>query len=73
MMTTPTPFPLFISLALTNACNLCCKMCGQWSETGYLTNKVKDHHDDQMDIAVWKGLVDKITTHDIRLILICGG
>ncbi|MEJ2544983.1 MAG: radical SAM protein, partial [Calditrichaceae bacterium] len=56
----------------TNACNLRCQMCGQWSETGYLTNNIKDHHD-QMDIAIWKGLVDEIAGHDIRLLLIRGG
>ena len=29
-------FPRRVSLTITNACNLRCKMCGQWSETGYI-------------------------------------
>ena len=31
---TSAPFRL-ISLKITNACNLRCKMCGQWGESGY--------------------------------------
>jgi MoaA/NifB/PqqE/SkfB family radical SAM enzyme len=65
-------FPQFISFTLTNACNLRCRMCGQWSETGYITNKVKDPHA-KMDIADWKRLVDEITEYDIRSLLIRGG
>lgn len=46
-------FPQFISFTLTNACNLRCKMCGQWSETGYIKNRVKNPGS-QMRISEWK-------------------
>jgi len=28
------PFPTFVQLRVTNLCNLRCKMCGQWGDTG---------------------------------------
>src|SRR5580765_5187883 len=28
------PMPTFVQLRVTNLCNLRCKMCGQWGETG---------------------------------------
>lgn len=30
----PVPWPTFVQLRLTNLCNLRCRMCGQWGETG---------------------------------------
>src|SRR6185295_12111425 len=30
----PVPMPTFIQLRVTNLCNLRCKMCGQWGDTG---------------------------------------
>ncbi|MDD5067910.1 MAG: radical SAM protein [bacterium] len=32
-------FPKLVSLTITNQCNLRCKMCGQWSEEGYMLKK----------------------------------
>ena len=29
-------FPAFVSFTITNACNLRCTMCGQWSPDGYV-------------------------------------
>lgn len=65
-------FPIFISFTLLNACNLRCKMCGQWSETGYVRNKVVEANP-QLKVDVWKSLVDEISNHKIRFILIRGG
>lgn len=28
-------FPGYVSFTVTNACDLRCRMCGQWSEHGY--------------------------------------
>src|SRR6202022_4683552 len=28
------PMPTFVQLRVTNVCNLRCKMCGQWGDTG---------------------------------------
>ena len=30
----PVPLPTFVQLRVTNLCNLRCKMCGQWGDTG---------------------------------------
>src|SRR5438128_3751128 len=32
--TVPVPMPTFVQLRVTNLCNLRCKMCGQWGDTG---------------------------------------
>jgi MoaA/NifB/PqqE/SkfB family radical SAM enzyme len=65
-------FPQFISFTVLNACNLRCKMCGQWSETGYVKNKIVDANP-QLDVSEWKRLVDEISSHKIRFILMRGG
>ena len=65
-------FPQFISFTVLNACNLRCKMCGQWSETGYVKNKIVDANP-QLKVNVWKRLVDEISGHKIRFILLRGG
>jgi len=65
-------FPQFISFTVLNACNLRCKMCGQWSETGYVKNKIVDANP-QLKLSDWKRLIDEISEHNIRFILIRGG
>ena len=65
-------FPQFISCTVLNACNLRCKMCGQWNETGYVKNKIVDANP-QLKVSVWKRLVDEISGHKIRFILLRGG
>lgn len=65
-------FPQFISFTLTSACNLRCKMCGQWSENGYIKKQIKSSSS-QMDLTQWKKLVDEIAMHKIRFVLIRGG
>jgi MoaA/NifB/PqqE/SkfB family radical SAM enzyme len=32
-------FPSVVSLTVSIACNLRCRMCGQWSEEGYIRGK----------------------------------
>jgi radical SAM protein with 4Fe4S-binding SPASM domain len=32
--TAPVPMPTFVQLRVTNLCNLRCRMCGQWGDTG---------------------------------------
>jgi len=67
-------FPKFISFTVTNACNLRCKMCGQWSEDGYIKNKTKCPDTGTiMKLEDWKRLVDEITNYKIRFILVRGG
>lgn len=67
-------FPQFISFTVTNACNLRCQMCGQWSEEGYINNKTKrPDTGTRMKLEDWKRLVDEIANHKIRFILVRGG
>ena len=65
-------FPEYISFTLTNSCNLRCRMCGQWSNEGYVSNRVKDPRS-IMKLDQWKKLVDEISNYKIRFILIRGG
>jgi len=65
-------FPEKISFTITNKCNLQCKMCGQWSEEGYI--KTGSHNfGDELKIEDWKRLVDEIAKHKIDFFLIRGG
>jgi MoaA/NifB/PqqE/SkfB family radical SAM enzyme len=67
-------FPQFISFTVTNACNLRCKMCGQWSEEGYIKNKAKCPDPvTKMKLEDWKRLVDEAANYQIRFILVRGG
>ena len=65
-------FPEFVSFTVSNACNLRCKMCGQWSEEGYIKNNMVDANS-HLNLNDWKKLVDEISGHKVRLILIRGG
>jgi len=65
-------FPQFISFTVTNACNLRCRMCGQWSEEGYVLNRTVDTRS-RMSLGAWKRLVDEIAHQKIRFILVRGG
>ena len=65
-------FPRFISFTVTNSCNLRCRMCGQWSEQGYVLNHTVDTRS-RMRVEDWKRLVDEIAGHQIRFILVRGG
>ena len=65
-------FPQIISFTVLNACNLRCKMCGQWSETGYVKNKIIDANL-KLEVNEWKRLVDEISHHKVKFILLRGG
>ncbi|HTY36927.1 MAG TPA: radical SAM protein [Bacteroidota bacterium] len=65
-------FPQFVSFTVTNACNLRCRMCGQWSEDGYVLNRRIDTSE-RMTLQDWKRLVDEIASHKIRFVLVRGG
>jgi MoaA/NifB/PqqE/SkfB family radical SAM enzyme len=77
-------FPQSISFTVTNACNLRCRMCGQWSDEGYMRGaaarprKSGDHSEGArphptLTIAAWKGLVDEVAAHGVGGILLRGG
>jgi sulfatase maturation enzyme AslB (radical SAM superfamily) len=59
-------FPQFISFTVTNSCNLRCRMCGQWSEEGYVLNRTVDTRS-HMRLEDWKRLVDEIAANRFSL------
>jgi len=65
-------FPQSISFTLTNVCNLRCRMCGQWSESGYMHDR-KDRLKEEISLSDWKRLVDELAAHNIDSILLRGG
>jgi MoaA/NifB/PqqE/SkfB family radical SAM enzyme len=65
-------FPQSISLTITNYCNLRCKMCGQWSEEGYMHGR-KAGLKREMKLADWKRVVDELAEHHVPSLLLRGG
>lgn len=65
-------FPQSISLTITNACNLRCRMCGQWSTEGYMHGR-KEGLKQELTLADWKRLVDEIAAHGVSSVLLRGG
>ena len=65
-------FPESISLTITNHCNLRCRMCGQWSEEGYIrcNNATLSH---EMSLREWKAVVDELADHNTPMVLLRGG
>jgi MoaA/NifB/PqqE/SkfB family radical SAM enzyme len=64
-------FPPRLSFTITNACNLRCRMCGQWSETGYV--RASGLARSEMRLPDWKRLVDEAAVHGLSWLLIRGG
>jgi MoaA/NifB/PqqE/SkfB family radical SAM enzyme len=64
-------FPPRLSFTVTNACNLRCRMCGQWSDTGYVRYGGATRRD--MALADWKRLVDEGAEHGVSFVLVRGG
>ena len=65
-------FPHSISLTITNHCNLRCRMCGQWSEEGYVRRNTESLKH-EMALADWKRVVDELAVHNIKSLLLRGG
>jgi len=70
--TSPMDFPAFVSFTLTNACNLRCQMCGQWSPDGYIRTG-HGHPGGPLKLEDWMRLADDATAHGISSILLRGG
>jgi MoaA/NifB/PqqE/SkfB family radical SAM enzyme len=67
-------FPQHISFTVTNTCNLKCRMCGQWSEEGYMHDRAQPGGKEaQLALTEWKRLVDEAAAHKTATILIRGG
>jgi len=65
-------FPSFVSFTLTNACNLRCTMCGQWSPEGYIRSG-QGYRGRPLELSEWKSLADEIVRHGISSVLLRGG
>jgi radical SAM protein with 4Fe4S-binding SPASM domain len=52
-----------IDLKLTNSCNLRCKMCGQWGETGWHFNQPAPFLRDTVPVETYKQLVREVAPH----------
>jgi len=65
-------FPGYVSLTVTNACNLRCRMCGQWSEEGYVRGGVVAPKP-AMEMEDWKRVVDEVAAHGVGRVLLRGG
>ena len=65
-------FPQTVSFTITNACNLQCQMCGQWSREGYMRSR-RNLLREELGLADWKRLVDELAAHEIRSLLLRGG
>lgn len=65
-------FPRYLSFTLTNACNLKCVMCGQWSPEGYMRRKGADVKS-VLPTDVWKRLIDEAADHAAGTVLLRGG
>jgi MoaA/NifB/PqqE/SkfB family radical SAM enzyme len=65
-------FPGFVSFTVTNACNLRCQMCAQWSPKGYMQGDSRGRKP-AMALADWKRIVDEAADNGIKMILVRGG
>lgn len=65
-------FPKAVSLTLTNACNLRCRMCGQWSDEGYMRGEGGGPRP-AMTPADWKRVVDELAEGGVGAVNLRGG
>ena len=61
-----------ISIKITNACNLRCKMCGQWGESGYNLGKPTEVIRETVPLEVYRRMVDDVA-HIKPFIYVWGG
>lgn len=65
-------FPAVVSFTVTNACNLRCQMCGQWSTDGYVRTG-QGRHGRPLTANEWCRLADECAGHGVTSILLRGG
>src|SRR4051794_28073726 len=65
------PMPTFVQLRLTNICNLRCKMCGQWGDTGVFRERTQlnDGARERSRIRELIGLRRQLTLSDYTQLL----
>lgn len=65
-------FPERASLTVTNKCNLNCRMCGQWSDEGYMHGR-PSLLKTEMAFEDWKPCIDELADNGIDQLLLRGG
>ncbi len=55
--------PKQISLKITNKCNLRCKMCAQWGESGYNFDRPGKVLNTEVPLSIYEKLIDDVTPH----------
>jgi MoaA/NifB/PqqE/SkfB family radical SAM enzyme len=70
MAQTAPPFPEVISFTVTNACNLKCRMCGQWGLTGYFGERKAPQ---SMPASRWLELADEAVKGGTKVAALRGG
>jgi MoaA/NifB/PqqE/SkfB family radical SAM enzyme len=65
-------FPTFVSLTVTNHCNLRCQMCAQWSKSGYM-HQGKHAEGGLLTLADWRRVVDEVSERGNSFVLVRGG
>jgi len=63
-------FPKIVSLTLTRACNLRCKMCGQWNLDKHKKSRRKDA---VLPVEAWKKVINEISCHKGTILSLRGG
>jgi MoaA/NifB/PqqE/SkfB family radical SAM enzyme len=63
-------FPRFVSFTITNACDLHCRMCGQWSAEGYMHGRPARPG---MALGDWMRVADEVAAHGVQGVLVRGG
>ncbi len=53
--------PIQVDIKITNACNLRCKMCGQWGESGYNLTRRTEAIKEVVSLDVYKRAVDQLS------------
>ncbi len=65
-------FPEAVTLFLTHRCNLRCKMCGQWGESGVTKKMNKDFLKQELDFSQYKRLIDELAKFKPNITLFGG-
>jgi radical SAM protein with 4Fe4S-binding SPASM domain len=52
-----------VSIKITNVCNLRCKMCAQWGESGYNWGKPSEEIKEVVPVSTYKNIVDEVVKY----------
>jgi radical SAM protein with 4Fe4S-binding SPASM domain len=66
-------FPSKLDLRVTYRCNLSCKMCGQWGETGTYKDYSREKTNKGLKFETLKNIINELTPKGLRFIDIEGG